>query len=484
MRTVLFPQGFVWGAASSALQIEGASSPAERGESIWDTFCRREGSVHNGDNAAIACDHIARMPSDVALMKQIGLKAYRFSINWPRVMPDGVGAINTAGLDFYDRLVDELLAADIAPWLTLYHWELPQALFNRGGWLNRSIVSWFADYTDAVVRKLGDRVKHWMTLNEPQIFLWLGMSKGLHAPGLKLSTREVLLATHHALMAHGRAAQVVRAQTPVGTRIGWAPVGKVDYPATDTAADVAAARRMTFAIDKPDLWNNTWYADPVCLGHYPEDGLRAFGSDAPHIAPGDMELIKQPLDFYGLNIYAGTPTRATADGGASVPWPIGHARNALNWPIAPPSLRWGPRFIWERYKLPIVITENGMPNLDWVDLDGRVRDPQRIDYTRRYLFELAAAIDDGVPVQGYFHWSVMDNFEWAEGYKDRFGLVHVDYATQKRTLKDSAYWYRGVIRSNGQALTLAADAAMQLAEPTVADVEEFSQQPAVAIARS
>lgn len=480
MSTVRFPTDFVWGAASSALQIEGGAAPTERGESIWDDFARRGGAIHNGENCAVACDHYNRMSEDVALMRRIGLRAYRFSISWPRVLPDGVIGSPSSGLDFYDRLVDELLAAQIEPWLTLYHWELPQALQRRGGWLNRDIADWFAQYTARVVARLSDRVSHWMTLNEPQVFISLGLGNGIHAPGLKLSMREQLLATHHALLAHGRAVQTIRASATRKPIIGWAPVCSVEYPASESEADVAAARRATLGISKPTTWNNTWYADPLFFGHYPDDGLKMFAGDAPRVLPGDMETIRQPLDFYGVNIYSGTPVQAEPDGAAkAVAWPSGHGRNALSWPVAPPALRWGPRFMHERYNVPIVVTENGMANLDWVDLDGRVRDPQRIDYTRRYLLELSRAVADGVPVAGYFHWSVMDNFEWAEGYKERFGLIHVDYATQQRTLKDSAYWYRGIIRSNGAALAQPPEVAMSDADEVVAaEITKIDPSPA------
>lgn len=453
-----FPALFTWGAASSAFQIEGGATPDLRGSSIWDSFCRRDGAVRGGDTGETACDHFHRFAEDVQLMQRIGLRAYRFSIAWPRVLPTGRGAVNDTGLAFYDRLVDELLAANVEPWVTLYHWDLPEALQQRGGWQNREIAEWFAEYAGAVAARLSDRVRHWITLNEPQIFIGLGLGQGIHAPGLKLSIRDQLLATHHALLAHGLAAQRIRGAAKQPVLVGWAPAVRVDYPVSDTTADIDAARTATLAVAKPDMWNTAWFAEPMHMGRYPEDGLRCFGEDAPRVHRGDMDVICQPVDFLGLNIYSGTPTAADAQGEpTAVNHPVGGGRSALNWPVAPPSLRWGPRFLWERYRTPIVITENGMSNLDWVDLDGRVRDPQRIDYTRRYLLELEQAIADGVDVRGYFHWSLMDNFEWAEGYKDRFGLVHVDYATQRRTMKDSAHWYRHVIESNGAALRSPVD---------------------------
>lgn len=453
----MFREGFVWGAGSSSYQIEGAHAQDGRGPSIWDTLCRRPGAVHNGETGDIACDHYNRSAEDVDVMSRIGLSAYRFSIAWPRVLPLGIGKVNEAGLAFYDRLVDELLRAGITPWVTLYHWDLPQALFDRGGWLSPEIPAWFAEYTRVVVDRLSDRVQHWITINEPQIFVGLGYREGKHAPGLKLSLREQLAAAHNVLLAHGRGAQVIRERARKPALIGWAPVGRVDYPVIESRDQIDAARASTFGITEAGFWNNTWFGDPVCLGRYPEDGLKLYGTDVPRIAKGDMETIHQKLDFYGVNIYSGAPVRMNSSGKTeNVAWSPGVASTTMRWPVAPKALYWGPRFLHERYGLPIVITENGMANADWVSSDGCVHDPQRIDYTRSYLLELARASADGVPVDGYFHWAIMDNFEWAEGYKERFGLVHVDFATQKRTMKDSAYWYAEVIRTNGDHLSDAS----------------------------
>jgi beta-glucosidase len=457
-----FPEKFVWGAASSAYQVEGAAFSGGRGASVWDEMCRRPGAVFGGHTGEVACDHYHRAQEDVSLMRGLGLGAYRFSVSWPRVLPEGVGRVNGAGLDFYDRLVDGLLAAGIEPWVTLFHWDFPLALFHRGGWLSRDSAQWFADYAAVVVDRLGDRVGHWMTLNEPQIFIGLGHGDGTHAPGLKLSLSERLLATHHALLAHGMAVRTIRARSKRACKVGWAPVMRVEYPDSALPSDIEAARRSTFSIVAKDSWNNTWFADPVCLGRYPQDGLALFGSDAPEVRAGDMETIRQPLDFFGANIYSGTPVVAGEDGRArAVAAPPGSAETAFRWSVTPESLYWGPRMIQERFGLPVVITENGMASLDWVGVDGRVRDGARIDYTRRYLSALRRAVHDGVDVRGYFHWSIMDNFEWAEGYRLRFGLVHVDYATQKRTLKDSAHWYARVAATNGRSL----DEPVELALP-------------------
>jgi beta-glucosidase len=294
-----------------------------------------------------------------------------------------------------------------------------------------------------------------MTLNEPQCFLKFGHGDGRNAPGLRLPLPEQLLAGHHVLMAHGAGVRAIRAHARSESSVGWAPVAIVKMPATvaESAAEVEAARRAMFSVTKPDLWNNTWFADPIVLGRYPEDGLALYGSAAPAIRAGDMELIQQPLDFFGVNIYEGERVRQDASGAilpvSRVP---GHPTTAFGWPVEPDSLYWGPRFIHERYRLPVYVTENGYSGTDWVSLDGKVHDPQRIDFTRRYLMALRRAIEDGADVRGYFHWSLLDNFEWSEGYKQRFGLVHVDFGTLERTPKDSAEWYAQVIRTNGAGL--------------------------------
>lgn len=447
-----FPEGFAWGAAAASYQIEGAATEDGKGPSTWDMFCRKPGAVWNEQNGNVACDHYHRYAEDVALMKQIGLRAYRLSVSWPRVMPDGVGRVNEAGLAFYDRLVDELLEAGIEPWVTLFHWDYPLELYYRGGWLNRETADWFAEYTDCVVRRLSDRVRCWMTLNEPQVFLGAGHMEGRHAPGDRLAFREVLLAGHHALLAHGRAVQAIRASAVKAPHVGFAPVAQVKYPISSSAEDLAAARAMTFSVRARTAWTNTWWMDPVFFGHYPEDGLAFYGSDAPTPKAGDLSIISTPVDFCGINLYDGRPFRADANGGHEVPFPVGHPITAFEWPVTPEIAYWGPRFCYDRYKKPIVITENGISSRDWVGRDGKVHDASRIDFTARYLVELRRAIQEGVPIEAYFHWSFIDNFEWGHGYKHRFGLIYCDYPTQKRVLKDSAEWYAQVIATNGAAL--------------------------------
>jgi len=452
-----FPKDFVWGGASAAFQVEGAARDDGKGLSVWDMMCRQPGRIWEGQNGDVACDHYHRYREDVALMREIGLQAYRFSISWPRVIPDGMGVVNTMGLDFYDRLVDELLAAGIRPWATLFHWDFPYELYCSGGWLNRHSPDWFAEYAAVIVDKLSDRVSHWMTLNEPQCFLGVGLQQGRHAPGDRLGRHEVLRACHHALLAHGKAVQVIRSRSRTPATIGWAPVGVATIPETSSPEDIEAARREMFTIreakspadpgSRSDLWNNTWLADPVIFGHYPEDGLRLFGDAVPRFTDEEMQIISVPIDFYGANIYNGMFIRAGANGPERTPRADGFPITAVKWGVTPESLYWAPRFFHERYKLPVVITENGMSGADWVSEDGRCHDPQRIDFLSRYLKELGRAISDGVDVRGYFLWSVMDNFEWAEGYKERFGIIHVDFETQIRTLKDSAFWYQNLIRS-------------------------------------
>ena len=449
-----FPKGFTWGVASAAYQVEGAPLEDGKGPSVWDMFCRKPGVIWRGQTGDVACDHYHRFREDVALMKELGIRAYRFSIAWARVLPEGVGTVNEKGIAFYEQLVDALLAAGVEPWVTLFHWDYPLALYRRGGWLNRASAEWFAEYARVVARRLSDRVTHWMTLNEPQCFIGLGLQTGYHAPGDKLRLDEVLLAGHHAMLAHGRAVQEIRACATARPIIGFAPVGVVRMPETDSAADVAAARQAMFSVARQDCFNNTWWMDPVFLGRYPEDGLRFFGDAVPKVPAGDLETIAQPLDFFGANIYHGAFVRAGPGGvPQDVPLPPGYPKTTMDdWPVTPTCLYWGPRFFHERYGLPIVITENGHQNADVISLDGKVHDPERIDYLHRYLRELGRACADGVPVRGYFQWAFTDNFEWAKGDSIRCGCVFTDYPTQRRIAKDSAWWYRDVIRSNGASL--------------------------------
>lgn len=449
-----FSKDFLWGTATASYQIEGGAFEDGRGYTVWDDFCRTPGKVFSMHNGDVACDHYHRYKEDVKMMADMGIKAYRFSIAWSRILPEGKGEINQKGIDFYNSLIDELIKYNIKPCLTLFHWDLPFGLYRLGGWQNPQIVDWFAEYAKIVAENFGDRVKFFMTFNEPQCFIGLGHVTGEHAPGNLMSRRSVLEMAHHVMMAHGKAVQAIRSIVP-DAQIGYAPTSTPVIPLTDSKEDIEAARKAYFAVeDKTEyMWSTSWWSDPVMLGAYPEDGLKLFEKDLPDFKPEDLKLMNQPIDFYGQNIYNGYVVKSDGNGGyTSVERPVGYPRTGNGWPVVPESLYWGPRFLYERYKKPIVITENGCCCADVVSLDGQVHDPGRIDFYHRYLRELKKAVEDGVDVAGYFAWSVMDNFEWAKGYSDRFGLVYVDYTTQERILKDSAHWYSEVIRKNGENL--------------------------------
>ncbi|HSC88023.1 MAG TPA: family 1 glycosylhydrolase [Polyangiaceae bacterium] len=436
------PGSFVWGVATAACQIEGAAARDGKGPSTWDVFSARPGATFAGHTPAVACDHYGRLDEDLDLLQRLGVDAYRFSISWPRVLPDGRGAANSRGLDFYSRLVDGLLRRGIRPYATLFHWDAPQALDELGGFGHPDSPSWFADYASLVARALEDRVKHFFTLNEPHAFIEGGLRHGRHAPGRQLPLADVLQAAHHALLAHGDAVRVLRAQVS-DAWISWAPVLVGSCPADpNDPADVAAAERATFGLTSDALRSTAFWMDPVYLGHYPEESERVFGAAFPRIGTGDMERIRAPLDACSFNLYDFGRVRAGRDGAPEVvPFPVGSPRTAFNWPITPEAHFWGPLWAWQRYGLPVLIAENGLSCRDWVHLDGRVHDGDRVDFLKRHLNELARARRAGVPVLGYFHWSLLDNFEWNHGYRERFGLVHVDFETLVRTPKDSFHAY-------------------------------------------
>lgn len=451
-----FPSNFTWGAAAAAYQIEGAVAEDGRKPSIWDVHTHQAGRTFEGHTGDVACDHYHRWPEDVALMRNLGVKAYRMSISWSRVIPNGTGKPNAKGLAFYDKLFDGLLEAGVQPWVTLFHWDLPDALQQRGGFQNRDMVEWFGDYAALIAQRYGDRVKHFMTINEPPCVVGLGLQDGVFAPGYKLPYKDCLLAAHHLLMAHGRAVQALRAGCQGKVQISIAQTARERIPATESKKDIAAAKADYFAATIRDMWNLSWWADPILFGRYPADGLKAHAADLPEITSADLKLISQKIDFLAYNCYTGNRYRAGAGGKpekVTNSYGIGNPRGTLSWlQVADASLYWAARFQTERYQLPIVFSENGFCNTDFVHLDGKVHDPQRIDFLARYLGGMKRAVSEGVPVAGYFYWSILDNFEWCEGYKDRFGLVHVDYQTQKRTPKDSYHWYRNVIRQNGANL--------------------------------
>jgi len=453
-----FPDSFVWGAATAAAQIEGAWDTKGRGPSIWDTFCREPGRILHGDTPARACEFYQRWKGDIKLMKEIGLQAFRFSVSWSRVLPEGAGRVNRAGMDFYSRLVDGLLGAGIRPFLTLYHWDLPQALQDRGGWLERGSADWFADYAELMGRALGDRVKDWITFNEPQIFLGFGYSQGSHAPGLALPDADVFRAAHHVNLAHGRAVKRLRGVTP-GAQIGFAIATKIAMPAReDDPACVEAAREATIEPEwhgsHETFLNNGWWAHPMVHGRYPAELERRLPGFLAGQPAGDLAEIRQPLDFFGYNYYFGCIVEQDGAGGwRRVPGQPGEPRTMIDWPVHPQGMYWASRFFHEEYGLPLYVFENGLSSMDWVSLDGSVHDANRIDFLKRYLRQYQRAHAEGIPLSGYFHWSLLDNFEWTRGYRERFGLVHVDYATQDRTPKDSALWYADVIRTAGRSLS-------------------------------
>lgn len=451
----MFPKDFLWGAASAAYQIEGAYKEDGKGEGIWDHFSHEKGKVNHGDTGDVACDHYHRYREDIAMMKELGLKSYRFSISWPRVLPEGTGKVNEKGLKFYSDLVDLITEAGIEPLVTLYHWNLPMALYEKGGWKNDESPEWFAEYVKVVVNALSDRVGFFITFNEPQIFVGGGYHRGYHAPFETVSTKDMMKITRNILLAHGRAVKTIRENAKRDVEVGMAPTGPVFVPASDSPDAVEEARKKSFSIDEDNYsHSNAWWGDPVMLGRFPDEAEKIFGEDLPRFSDEEWKLISEPLDFYGFNVYHASSAFRFLDkesGYDEYAYP-GSPRNSLGWNITPRVLYYSPKFLYERYGKPVMITENGMANLDWVSLDGRVHDPQRIDYMNRYLLQLEKAIDDGVEVLGYHYWSIMDNFEWAEGYDPRFGLVYVDYRNENRILKDSAFWYKKVIETNGAFL--------------------------------
>lgn len=450
-----FSENFVWGAATSAYQIEGAAKEDGKGLHIWDVYAEEPGHIYEGHHGNMACDYYRRFRGDVKIMKEMGLKAYRFSIDWSRVLPEGRGAVNEKGIAFYNALIDELSEAGIKPYVTLHHWELPYELYKRGGWMNPQIVEWFGEFAKLAAERFSDRVSHFFTLNEPQCFVGLGFLTGEHAPGLRMPLRDTFEMAHNALKAHGRAVQILRQYQKQPLTIGYAPTCGMCYPETESPEDMEAARQMLFSMNPDDrnwTWNVAWWSDPVILGHYPEEGLKRYEPWLPNITDEDMKLIAQPIDVYGQNIYNGRCVRMGAEGKPEeVKRGEGFPKTASSWPVTPEALYWGPKFLYERYRKPLYITENGLSCHDVVSLDGMVHDPNRIDFLARYLGQLKRAAEE-IDLRGYFQWSLMDNFEWAKGYSERFGLVYVDYRTQERIMKDSAYWYRGVIQNNGAGL--------------------------------
>lgn len=444
-----FSKDFIWGAATASYQVEGAAFEDGKGLNIWDVTSKPDGRIKHNENGDVACDHYHRYKDDIKLFKELGIKYYRFSISWSRVIPDGMGEVNEKGLQFYSDLVDELLAAGIEPLITLYHWDLPYEIYLRGGFSNPEFPDWFEHYTKVVIDKLSDRVKYWITMNEPQCAIGLGYFMGTHAPFLQCDNKTILRKLHYYLLAHGRAVKCIRENAKLKPQIGFAPIAPVRIPKNNTPEAIEAAKKETFSMN--DLFFSlTLYSDPIMLGKYPDEAYELFGDDMVVPEPGDMELISQPIDFYGMNIYYSSANRVET--GYAANEYQGVPRNAMGWVIDAEVMYWSPKFIYERYKKPILMTENGMAVSDSISLDGKCHDPQRIDFMHRYLKEYKRAADEGIPLMGYLYWSAMDNFEWGHGYDMRFGLIYVDYRNQKRTIKDSGYWLKEVIESNGENL--------------------------------
>ncbi|MBN1578317.1 MAG: beta-glucosidase [Chitinispirillaceae bacterium] len=443
-QTLKFPPGFLWGASTAAYQIEGGWNEDGRGVSIWDCFTHTPGKIADNTTGDVACDHYHRWQEDVEVMAELGLNAYRFSISWSRVLPTGYGKHNQAGLDFYSRLVDALLEKKITPLITLYHWDLPRGVQDAGSWLNRRAIDWFTEYSSLMYRTLGDRVKYWVTLNEPSVCANLGFNEGTHPPGARDKATS-LQVFHHLLVAHGRAVRAGRAFIPDG-KFGIAPVLMMTYPAADTPADREAAEEMW-------LDSNSYQLDPLLRGAYPEkiptDKARA--DTFPTILPDDMELIKQPLDFLGVNHYFSFFLTRGSDGKPQfVRSEKVTAVSDLGWPVYPRGITDLLLRIKNEYvTVPIIITENGISLRDEIASDGKVHDPRRIAYIKGFITALQDAFSLGVDVRGYFHWSLMDNFEWAYGYGPRFGLSYTDYPTQRRIIKESGREYARIIAAGG-----------------------------------
>src|SRR6266700_806282 len=446
--TSVFPADFLWGAATASYQIEGAAYEDGRGLSIWDQFAAIPGKVHQGENGDVAADHYHRMPEDVALMAKLGLNAYRFSIAWPRILPQGTGTVNGRGLDFYDRLVDTLLTRDITPFVTLYHWDLPLALHEKGGWLNRDTAFAFADYAEVVARRLGDRIDWWTTLNEPWCSAYLGYDTGAHAPGIR-NKQAAYIAAHHLLLAHGLALPRLRAHTwkqvQLGITLNLTPVYAAnDHPETRQAVEWA------------DKMSNRWFLDPIFRGSYPEGLFTGAGVAPPLIHDGDLDIIATPIDFLGVNTYSRSLIRARVEeNGAGdsttrhyeqVAAPADSLYTEMGWEVYPQALADVLVRVYRDYApRAIAVTENGAAFADQWDGRDSVSDPLRVQYIREHIQAFGQARAQGIPVRGYFVWSLLDNFEWAEGYSKRFGIVYVDYPTQRRIVKDSGRWYAAFI---------------------------------------
>lgn len=443
----VFPKNFLWGAASSAYQIEGYALSDGGGMSVWDTFSHTPGKIAYGDNGDIACDSYHRYGEDIALLKQMGAKGYRFSTSWARVDPNADGNWNEQGLAYYDKVVNLCLEAGIEPCMTLYHWELPQAAEERGGWQSEETAQAFGRFAGMMAAHFRGRVRFYFTLNEPQCTVGLSYDTGVYAPGLQLNREGVFRVHVHQLLAHGYAQRAIKAADPDAV-VGIASTGRLCYPETETPENIQAARKATFAVSDTDwTFTHNWLLDPICLGRFPDCAGTELEALTRMVSPEQMEIIHTVPDVLGYNIYNGHAVRAQENGFAYAPKYPGFPRTAMKWPVTPEVLDWGVRFLYERYPLPIYITENGLSCNDRIYLDGKVHDRDRIDFLTRYLAALNRAMEHGADVRGYFQWSLTDNFEWSNGYGERFGLIYIDFPTGCRIPKDSFHWYQNLIQS-------------------------------------
>ncbi len=443
-----FKKDFIWGAASAAYQVEGAAFDDGKGLNIWDAFTHEKGKIYDDHNGDIACDQYHRLEEDLNIMSELGLQSYRFSVSWARILPDGTGKVNEKGVEFYNKLINGLTERNIKPCMTLYHWDLPYALHLKGGWLNDESPVWFGEYARVIKERFGDRVHDFITFNEPQVFVGCGYFEGVHAPGYKLSKAELLHIGHNVLKAHGTAVKELRKGHEC--RIGITGASCPAIPASESNEDIEAAKKCYYESDYDAfVFSDAYWFDPIFKGKYPDWVYRFEEVNKPVITDEDLMLINQPIDFLGLNIYNGKYVDSKK---GILKNPQGFPRTAIGWPITPEALYWGPRYMYERYGKPIIITENGMACHDTVSVDGKVHDENRIDYLRRYLREYKRAADDGIELNGYYVWSLTDNFEWGHGYNQRFGLTYIDYDTQKRTIKDSGMFIKEIIKFNGESL--------------------------------
>jgi len=458
-KTTTFPKDFHWGASTSAMQIEGSPYADGGGRSIWAAYEAKPGNIKDGSTNWVADDEYHRYAEDIARMSDLGINSYRFSIGWPRVLPQGKGQANEAGLAYYDKVIDALLAAKITPFATVFHFDYPDALQREGGWLNPDSSKWLADYAHLLARRYSDRVTDWLTINEPNIFWGLGAEAGATPPSLRLAAADLAQGAHNLLLGHGRSVQAIRAAARRPVKVGLPFAGMFSIPASASPQDVAAAGSASFSVEKRTviplqppmtMMNNSWWLDPIYLGHYPSEGYRLFPTAEKLATPGDMRIIHQPVDYCAVNLYFAPTVRAGGDGQPElVPDSPTAPRSHYGWPITPELLYWAPKLLAQRYKKPILITENGISLADAPGEDGKVHDPQRIAFLNSYLGAYKRAHLEGVPLAGYFHWSLLDNWEFNQGYLERFGLIYVDRETQKRTVKDSAYRYREIIQAHG-----------------------------------